>query len=61
MQSGTRDDNKKIPATKRLDFLTRKNGGVEVPNGGEMWLSNNFDVKLLAVRRVISDPALRNE
>lgn len=37
--------------TKRLNFLARKNGGVEALVGLETWLSDNLDRKLLELVR----------
>ena len=38
--------------TKRLNFLARKNGGIEALVGLETWLASNFDRKLLELVRM---------
>lgn len=37
--------------TKRLNFMARKNGGIEAMVGVENWLAENFDPKLLELIR----------
>ncbi|GLS32554.1 alkylhydroperoxidase AhpD family core domain-containing protein [Mesorhizobium albiziae] len=38
--------------TKRLNWLTRKNGGIEGLIAVESWIASNFDVKLLELVKV---------